>query len=145
MFLLKSIIFAFIAIVSIEANLIYKVKVNTASCDDCGMSNTFGALRLQICNSQGDCCNTAKLDNPFENDFQEGGSDEFTDSDILNQCYRFDLHSDLSMRMTLRHEGTDGYQADSIEVYTDPNTNYRCLFSTFLDGDVSEVGQCSPF
>ena len=35
----------------------------------------------------------------------EGGSDEFTDSDILNQCYRFDLHSDLAMRMTLRHEG----------------------------------------
>ena len=48
MFLLKSIIFAVIAIVSIEANLIYKVKVNTASCDDCGMSNTFGALRLQV-------------------------------------------------------------------------------------------------
>ena len=37
--------------------------------------------------------------------FPEGGSDEFTDSHILNQCYRFDLHSDLAMRMTLLHEG----------------------------------------
>ena len=41
---------AFVAIASIEANLIYKIRVNTASCDDCGMSNTFGALRLQVFN-----------------------------------------------------------------------------------------------
>ena len=48
MIALKSIILAFVAIATIEANLIYKVVVNTASCDDCGMSNTFGALRLQV-------------------------------------------------------------------------------------------------
>ena len=48
MFVLKSIILAFVAVATIEANLIYKVKVNTANCDDCGMSNTFGALRLQV-------------------------------------------------------------------------------------------------
>ena len=41
--------------------------------------------------------------------------------------------------------GTDGYQADSIEVFTDPNTNYRCLFKNFLDGDTAEIGQCAPF
>ena len=41
----------------------------------------------------------------FKYSFAEGGSDEFTDSHILNQCYRFDLHSDLAMRMTLLHEG----------------------------------------
>ena len=48
MLALKSIILAFAAIATIEANLIYKVVVNTANCDDCGMSNTFGALRLQV-------------------------------------------------------------------------------------------------
>ena len=48
MFALKSIVLAFVAIASIEANLIYKIRVNTADCDDCGMSNTFGALRLQV-------------------------------------------------------------------------------------------------
>ena len=48
MLALKSIILAFVAIATIDANLIYKVVVNTASCDDCGMSNTFGALRLQV-------------------------------------------------------------------------------------------------
>ena len=48
MLALKSIILAFVAIATIEANLIYKVVVNTAYCDDCGMSNTFGALRLQV-------------------------------------------------------------------------------------------------
>ena len=36
----------------------------------------------------------------------EGGHDEFTDQGILNQCYRFDLHSDLAIKMTLNHEGT---------------------------------------
>ena len=42
--------------------------------------------------------------------------------------------------------GTDGYQADSIVVYTDPATNYECTFSTFLDGETSEIGHnCSPF
>ena len=29
-------------------NMIWKVGVSTASCDDCGMSNTFGALRMQV-------------------------------------------------------------------------------------------------
>ena len=48
MLALKSIILVFVAIATIEANLIYKVVVNTAYCDDCGMSNTFGALRLQV-------------------------------------------------------------------------------------------------
>ena len=48
MLALKSIILAIVAIATIDANLIYKVVVNTASCDDCGMSNTFGALRLQV-------------------------------------------------------------------------------------------------
>ena len=51
MFALKSIVLAFVAIASTEANLIYKVRVNTANCDDCGMSNTFGALRLQVTKS----------------------------------------------------------------------------------------------
>ena len=38
-----------VAISTTEAsNLIYKIAVNTASCDDCGMSNTFGALRMQV-------------------------------------------------------------------------------------------------
>ena len=39
-----------------------------------------------------------------------------------------------------QHPGTDGYQADAITVFTDPNTNYRCVFSEFLDGDASEIG-----
>ena len=42
----------FIAVAIISAthatNLIYKIGVNTAACDDCGMSNTFGALRMQV-------------------------------------------------------------------------------------------------
>ena len=37
--------------------------------------------------------------------FSEGGTDEFTDQKILSQCYRFDLHSDLAIKMTLNHEG----------------------------------------
>ena len=30
------------------SNKIYKIAVNTANCEDCGMSNTFGALRMQV-------------------------------------------------------------------------------------------------
>ena len=28
---------------------IYRVEIKTSDCDDCGMSNTFGALRMQVC------------------------------------------------------------------------------------------------
>ena len=58
--------------------------------------------------------------------------------------FNFFIRLSTSNLKIYQNIGTDGYQADSIEVYTDPNTNYRCLFHDFLDGDTSEVGQCSP-
>ena len=46
---IKCLIIAIVAVSASQAsNLIWKVGVSTASCDDCGMSNTFGALRMQV-------------------------------------------------------------------------------------------------
>ena len=41
-------VIAFLAVSCIHADRITRVEVRTAECDDCGMSNTFGALRLQV-------------------------------------------------------------------------------------------------
>ena len=38
------------AVSAIQADLISRIEVRTADCDDCGMSNTFGALRMQVSN-----------------------------------------------------------------------------------------------
>ena len=46
---LKYLVLALVAISASEAtNKIWKIGVTTATCDDCGMSNTFGALRMQV-------------------------------------------------------------------------------------------------
>ena len=45
---LKNLVFVMFAVSTIQADLIYKLEVRTADCDDCGMSNTFGALRMQV-------------------------------------------------------------------------------------------------
>ena len=39
---------AFLAVICVHADRITRVEVRTAECDDCGMSNTFGALRMQV-------------------------------------------------------------------------------------------------
>ena len=48
-------VIAFFAINSIQADRITRVEVRTAECDDCGMSNTFGALRMQVNDSKFSC------------------------------------------------------------------------------------------
>ena len=40
--------FILIVAVTIKADLIKKIEVRTADCDDCGMSNTFGDLRMEV-------------------------------------------------------------------------------------------------
>ena len=130
------------AIISLShADFIHKIDVRTADCDDCGMSNTFGALRMQICNAFKDCCSTSKLDVPFHNDFDEGAIDSFEGSNILNECNIFDMKnsSPKLIQMSLYHEGTDGYQADWIQVGTEVGF-YKCYFSKFLDGEAFEDG-----
>merc|ERR1712135_15436 len=130
-----------------QADLVKKIETRTADCDDCGMSNTFGDLRLEICNSLRECCTTAELDNRFENDFEKGQVDTFDDHSILNQCDEFDMKNSQgsSIMMTLMHSGSDGYQADYIQVGTDTGT-YQCNFGKFLDGDDSETGfSCAAF
>ena len=47
----KVLFVAVVCLSTIEANTLWKIAVNTAACDDCGMSNTFGALRMQVCNT----------------------------------------------------------------------------------------------
>merc|ERR1711894_811026 len=71
----KILFLALFAVSAINADKIYRIEVRTADCDDCGMSNTFGDLRMQICNGFKECCNTAELDNTFHNDFE--GSDGY--------------------------------------------------------------------
>jgi len=123
------------------ADLVDRIEVRTADCDDCGMSNTFGALRMQMCNGYNECCNTAKLDEPFHDDFDEGATDVFEGYSILSSCDHFDMKNSepTSIRMTLLHEGTDGYQANYITYYTDTHY-YKCYFSQFLDDEDYEDG-----
>ena len=45
----KILIVAALAISAINADRIYRIEIRTADCDDCGMSNTFGDLRMQVC------------------------------------------------------------------------------------------------
>ena len=45
---LQLLIFAILAILASEANVIDKIEIKTANCDDCGMSNFLGALRMQV-------------------------------------------------------------------------------------------------
>ena len=40
--------FAMIGITISQADLVKKIETRTADCDDCGMSNTFGDLRLEV-------------------------------------------------------------------------------------------------
>ena len=39
---------ALFAVSAVRSDYINKIEVRTADCDDCGMSNTFGALRMQV-------------------------------------------------------------------------------------------------
>jgi len=127
--------------VTVFADLVGRIEVRTADCDDCGMSNTFGALRMQMCNSYNDCCFTSKLDEPFHDDFDEGATDIFEGYSILNECDHFDMRNSdpTSIKMSLLHEGTDGYQANYITFYTD-TSYYKCYFSKFLDDEDYEDG-----
>merc|ERR1711962_1676677 len=137
----KILVVAALAISAINADRIFRIEIRTADCDDCGMSNTFGDLRMQICNGYKECCNTAELDNTFHNDFEEGALDIFDDHDILTQCDQFDMKNSAASQiiMYLVHEGSDGYQADYIKVDTDTGY-YQCNYMKFLDGDDSEEG-----
>merc|ERR1711944_214733 len=147
MMMLKISFLVLIYIGANQADLVNKIETRTADCDDCGMSNTFGDLRLELCNSMRECCTTAELDNRFENDFEQGAVDIFDDHSILNECDQFDMKNSPgnSIIMTLMHTGTDGYQADYIQVGTDTST-YQCNFGKFLDRDDSENGfGCAAF
>merc|ERR1712018_999558 len=130
----KCLLTAIFCISMIKADLIKRIEVQTADCDDCGMSNTFGDLRMQICNGVKECCNTAELDNTFHNDFEEGALDIFDDHDILAGCDQFDMKNSAASQiiMYLVHEGSDGYQADYIKVDTDTGY-YQCNYQKFLD------------
>ena len=44
----KIVFIAFLAVSAINADNIYRLAIRTADCDDCGMSNTFGDLRMQV-------------------------------------------------------------------------------------------------
>ena len=44
----KILFVALFAVSAINADKIYRIEVRTADCDDCGMSNTFGDLRMQV-------------------------------------------------------------------------------------------------
>merc|ERR1712241_1453174 len=136
---------AIFAVSAINADKINRIEIRTADCDDCGMSNTFGDLRMQICNGVKECCNTAELDNTFHNDFEEGALDIFDDHDILAGCDQFDMKNSAAntIIMYLVHEGSDGYKADYVNVATDAGGvegGYKCYFQKFLDGDDSEAG-----
>lgn len=48
MIALRVIFVALLAAPAINADSITRIEVRTADCDDCGMSNTFGDLRLQV-------------------------------------------------------------------------------------------------
>jgi len=135
-------VISFLAVICIHADRITRVEVRTAECDDCGMSNTFGALRMQVCNSLVECCNTGKLDNSFHDDFREGAIDYFEGESILHECSIFDMKNSPadSILIVLNHEGTDGYQGDYVKVYVDSGY-YQCYFSKFLDNEDSEQGQ----
>jgi len=137
----KILLIAFLAVSAIDADTINRLAIRTADCDDCGMSNTFGDLRMQICNGFKECCNTAELDNTFHDDFDEGALDFFEDHDQLTQCDRFDMKNSNPSQivMFLIHEGSDGYQADYVQVETDTGY-YKCYFHKFLDNDDSEQG-----
>merc|ERR1740124_1209891 len=96
----------------------------------------FGELRMQICNSNHDCCSTAELDNDFKNDFNDGAVDQFEEHSILNQCDQFDMRNSApaTIQMTVFHEGSDGWKGDWVKVYTSSGPTYECLYSAFLDG-----------
>merc|ERR1712080_257884 len=142
MIIFKILTITVFSILGVHADVVNRVEVRTANCDDCGMSNTFGALRLQICNAFKECCFTDKLDVRFHDDFDEGAIDIFEGHDILSTCDYFDMRNSApqSIMMSLNHEGTDGYQSDYIKAWTDSGY-YECYFSKFLDGDDSEQGQ----
>ena len=44
----KILVVAALAISAINADRIFRIEIRTADCDDCGMSNTFGDLRMQV-------------------------------------------------------------------------------------------------
>ena len=50
MFDLKFLFVVAFGVSAIHADLISRLEVRTADCNDCGMSNLFGALRMQVSN-----------------------------------------------------------------------------------------------
>merc|ERR1712064_144289 len=140
----------FVLVISISAispaDNINMIEIKTSDCEDCGMG-TFGEIRMQVCNSMSECCVTSSLDNSFENDFNKGAVDQFDEHSDLNQCDQFDMKNSpgTQIRMTVFHEGSDGWSGDWVNVYTNEG-QYQCQLSDFLDGDTSETGHdCRAF
>ena len=48
----KLLILVVFAVTAVRSDYIRSIEVRTADCDDCGMSNTFGALRMQVIESK---------------------------------------------------------------------------------------------
>jgi len=135
-----------LAVSSIQADRINMLEIKTSDCDDCGMGH-FGELRAEVCNSMNECCFTSSLDNHFTDDFNQGAVDNFAEHDDLNQCDQFNMNNSppTQIRVTLLHEGSDGWKGDWISVHTDRG-QYQCQLTKFLDGDDSEDGQqCTSF
>jgi len=142
----KLLLIASFAVLAIDANKIRKIEMQTSDEPDSGMNHLFGQVTLDICRSPGNCCSTNVLDNPFEDNFQDGGFDVFSDVSVLGECADFEFGNPQPFEgmMILKHEGTDGYKGRYSKIYTDDNTDFKCYYVAFLDLEDSEAGQdCS--
>jgi len=130
-----------------QANTIKKIEMQTSDEPDSGMNHLLGQVTLDICRAPGDCCSTNVLDNPFEDNFQDGGFDVFSDRNVLGECADFDIGNPEPFEgmLILYHQGTDGYKGRYAKIYTEADTDYKCYYVAFLDGDDSEEGQDCSF
>ena len=85
------------------------------------------------------CCSTGILDDPTQDDFNEGTISKFS-GDLLFGCNHFDMKAtapnNIDMRIT--HHGTDAGKFPWVKVITESHV-YQCNFKRFLDNDDFEV------
>merc|ERR1712098_165061 len=123
-----------------------RVSIKTSMCQDCGMTGV-GQANLKICGGSNpeNCCaivNIADFDN---NMFNEGQTDDYTGSYMLEDCYNFRLsgaNAPQDVTVTVYNEGSfDGVQLDYVDVSTELVT-LRCPQGVFLSETSSYMSQC---
>ena len=101
-----------------------------------------GHLSLHVCNSdESNCCIILDIDNYLDN-FEPGHLDGYTGAE-LGECAGFEISESDTFRVTLLHEGHDGWFGQYIRILMESGTYFECPITTWIDNDDIKTIDCS--